>query len=116
MDTRQKEKEKEKDMNPEDRKPKVSGVNREPSALTGERSERAYGRHVNAQTCECSDMVTLNQGLGRFRKVVLVLWPDLTMIGFSMGLTDGLDRHRCNPLVGIIGNRSDLDHGKAKEP
>ena len=53
---------------------------------------------------ECSDMVTLNQGLGRFRKVVLVLWPDLTMIGFSMGLIDGLDRHRCNPLVGIIGN------------
>ena len=37
MDIRQKdkEKEKEKDMNPGDRTPKVSGVNREPSALAG---------------------------------------------------------------------------------
>ncbi|KAF3593829.1 hypothetical protein DY000_02021435 [Brassica cretica] len=80
MDIRQKdkEKEKEKDMNPGDRTPKVG------------------------------DMVTLNLGLGRFRNDVIGLWPDLTMIGYTMGRSDGLDRFRCKPLVGIIGNGLDL--------
>ncbi|KAF2533838.1 hypothetical protein F2Q70_00029622 [Brassica cretica] len=55
-------------------------------------------------------------GLGRFRNDVIGLWPDLTMIRYTMGRSDGLDRFRCKPLVGILGNGSDLDRGKAKEP
>lgn len=44
MDTRQinKEKEKEKDQAPGDRTPKVSGVNREPPDIAGRRSVRLY--------------------------------------------------------------------------
>ncbi|KAL0650219.1 hypothetical protein Bca4012_092910 [Brassica carinata] len=64
MYTRQKDKEKEKDKAAGEITPKISGVDREPSALAG-------------------DVERLNQGLGRFRSEVLGPWPDLGMIGYT---------------------------------
>ncbi|KAF3605215.1 hypothetical protein DY000_02048295 [Brassica cretica] len=62
MDTRQREKEKEKDLAPGERTPKVSGVVRKPSDIAGV--------WVTIVWSDGSDLMALNQGLGRFRNDV----------------------------------------------
>ncbi|KAF3604095.1 hypothetical protein F2Q69_00035527 [Brassica cretica] len=88
MDTRKKEKEKEKDLAPGERTPKVSGVVREPSDIAGVWSDG-------------SDLMALNQGLGRFRN-------DVHGLGRFRNDVHGLGR------TDHVVPGTDLDRGKGK--